>query len=168
MPARTDGERAALSRQTRFELLRTRRRREVLGHLFETGESSDLRDLSEVIAARENGVDRADVTYDQRTRVYTTLRQNHLPKLDEADVVDFDPRSGAVSLGPAAAELRPYLELDPSGGSDRRARTAVVAAAALLVLAVFADLAPVTALPDRVWLVVVTLALAGTTLVGDG
>jgi len=53
------------------------------------------------------------VTYDQRMRVYTSLRQLHLPKLHGEGVVEFDEDRGTVELTDEAAELEVYLEVVP-------------------------------------------------------
>ena len=57
-----------------------------------------LSDASRQIAAWENDVDPADVEYDQRKSVYTSLRQFHCPKMADAGLVEFDDRDGTVRL----------------------------------------------------------------------
>lgn len=118
----------ALSKQSLFEVLSARRRRQALRRLFERDGAASLRELSEELAAAENDVSPAEVTYKQRTRVYTALRQNHLPKLDDEGIVEFDVRSGDTTLRPAADDLRPYLYEDRDS-EDRRSRTDLLGAA---------------------------------------
>jgi len=93
-----------------FDILSNQRRRYVLHYLGENGSRSDLRTLSEQVAAWENDVDPSQVTSKQRMRAYTALRQSHLPKMDRQGVVDFDAQSGAVRLTPAARKIETYLE----------------------------------------------------------
>ncbi|MFC4249263.1 hypothetical protein ACFOZ7_20415 [Natribaculum luteum] len=105
-----DGE--SLSRDTVFQTLSNRRRRRALRYLIQhrNDETVRMRDLSEWIAAEENGVSRGQVTYKQRKRVYTSLYQSHLPALHRDGIVDYDRARGTVSLTPVATEFDTYLE----------------------------------------------------------
>lgn len=96
-----------------FEILSNNRRRRVLSHLRENGATSDIRTLSEHLAAVENNVKPSEVTSKQRMRTYTALRQSHLPKMDRKGAINFDENSGEVSLQ-AASELERYLNMDLS------------------------------------------------------
>ncbi|MFD1596699.1 hypothetical protein ACFR97_14270 [Haloplanus litoreus] len=100
-----------LSKDTIFSMLSNQRRRYVLYHLGRTRETVSLRDLAERIAAWENDVPISELNYKQRKRVYTSLHQTHLPKLDEADIVDYDRDRGTITLADRAAELDGYLEV---------------------------------------------------------
>ncbi len=104
----------SLSRDTVFQTLSNRRRRLSLQYLGESPEQPvRLRDLAEWIAARENGVSRAEVTYKQRKRVYTSLYQSHLPTLYRDGIVEYDRARGTVSLTPTASEFEVYLGVAP-------------------------------------------------------
>lgn len=97
-----------------FFVLSNYRRRFVLTYLFGTEEPIALRELAEGLAAWENGVDRTMTSSIQRKRAYVSLRQTHLPKLDELDIVDFDATRGYVTPGPAMADVTPFLrETEP-------------------------------------------------------
>lgn len=98
------------SQDALFSMLRNERRREVIAYLRGREGPTDLRDLSEHVAAVENGCDPADVTYDQRKRVQTALYQMHLPKLADCDIVSYDRRAGEVELAAGAAPYLPYLD----------------------------------------------------------
>jgi hypothetical protein len=63
------------------------------------------------VAAWENDTEPAAVTSAERKRVYTSLQQFHLPKLDRKDVVEYDERAGEVTLSEGAADLDVYLEV---------------------------------------------------------
>lgn len=88
-----------------FEILKNRRRRRILKLLKRHDERMTLSELAEEIAARENDIDRQNITSDQRKRVYVGLYQQHLPKMDKADVVDYDQRSGETELTDAGRQL---------------------------------------------------------------
>lgn len=105
---------AALSRDEAFGILENERRRLVLELLQQEEDgTSTLSDLAERIAAVENGIERGAISSDQRKRVYIGLYQRHLPKMDDAGVVDYDQRAGDTTLTEAGAELYAYLDADP-------------------------------------------------------
>jgi hypothetical protein len=92
-----------------FDILSNSRRRLVLSHLDEVGGESTTSDLAEFIAAVENGKPQSELTSQERKRVYVGIYQTHLPKMDDADVVDVDDR-GTVTLGPNAEAVYQFLE----------------------------------------------------------
>lgn len=81
-----------------FEILKNQRRRRTFQLLEAHGGRTTLSDLAEEIAAMENGIDRRAISSAQRKCVYVGLYQRHLPKMDDAGVVEFDKRSGDVTL----------------------------------------------------------------------
>lgn len=94
-----------------FDLLSNHRRRYTLQYLEHNGGTATLGELSDQIAAWENAIDIDEVSYDERKRVYTSLQQVHLPRMDDMAVVEFDDREGTVAIGPLADELDIYLEV---------------------------------------------------------
>ena len=102
----------SLSNEVVFDVLSSERRR-VLQYLLDVADRATLRDLSRTLAAWENDARTSEVTGQQRKRVYTALKQFHLPKMDRADVIDYDDDRGTVSLTEAARNLRVYLEVVP-------------------------------------------------------
>ena len=94
-----------------FDILSNSRRRLVLSRLKEVGGESTTSDLAEYIAAVENDKPQSDLTSQERKRVYVGIYQTHLPKMDDAGVVEVDDR-GAVSLGPNADAVHQFLETD--------------------------------------------------------
>jgi hypothetical protein len=94
-----------------FDLLSNHRRRCTLHYLHSNDGVATIQELSEQIAAWENGKPIEEVSHRERKRVYTSLQQVHLPRLDEAAVVTFDHQHGVVEVGPAAADLDIYLEV---------------------------------------------------------
>ncbi len=107
----SDEEAVELSYDECFDLLSNHRRRYTLHYLQENGDTASLGDLSEQIAAWENDTSVEELSYDERKRVYTSLQQVHLPRMDDAGVVAFDDREGTVELGPTAENLDVYLEV---------------------------------------------------------
>lgn len=100
-----------------FEILKNERRRFVLQYMVDRDEQVALGTLAEHIAARENDTTPDQLTSQERKRVYVGLYQCHLPKMDSANIVDFDKDRGTIALGPNAGELYPYL--DTSADDER-------------------------------------------------
>jgi DNA-binding transcriptional ArsR family regulator len=100
-----------------FEVLGNARRRAVLGRVAE-GSALTHGELAEAIAAEEYGVPVEAVTAAQRKRVYVSLYQAHLPRLDEAGAVAFDRHRGSVEPGPRTDTYLSYLERCEAAGSD--------------------------------------------------
>ena len=78
------------------------------------GRQVDLRTLVDSVSAWEYDSPAEDLSWKERKRVYTALRQSHLPKLDDAGVVDYDQSRGTVSLTEDAREVQMYLEYVPA------------------------------------------------------
>lgn len=103
----------SIDQELAFQMLSCRRRRHVLHYLRQNDGSATLRTLSRRIAAWENDTDPEEITYQQRVRVYTALRQSHLPKMDDGGVVEFDADRSTVVLTDAATQLDVYLDVVP-------------------------------------------------------
>lgn len=98
-----------VSRDRIFDALKNNRRRLVLRHLHDRAEPVTVNDLVEHVAAVENDTTPAELTDDQRKRVYVGLYQSHLPRLDDMEFVEFEQDEGTVALGPAGPILEQYL-----------------------------------------------------------
>lgn len=132
-----DGRSCQLSKDEVFHILQTERRRIVLDHLRTTDGPVRLRDLAEHVAAREHDVTVPEVTSDQRQRVYISLYQNHLPKLDEGGVIRYDKDRGIVVATATVRAFAPFLD-DPEKRKNpwpsRYAGGVVVSAVLFLVV----------------------------------
>lgn len=104
---------SAVDREVVYETLSNTRRRHVIHFLLQCEERVELSDLSRRIAAWENDVPFEEVTAKQRKRVYTALRQVHLPKLDDAGIVSFDRDRGTVEATEATPNVEAYLRVVP-------------------------------------------------------
>ncbi|RKD95817.1 DUF7344 domain-containing protein [Halopiger aswanensis] len=94
-----------------FEILSNRRRRHILHELMREQDTLDIGTLSQQIAAWEDGLEMHEVTSSDRKRVYTALHQSHLPKMDEAGVVDFNQDRGTVSPTPVLEDVEIYMDI---------------------------------------------------------
>jgi len=111
IPPLEDDDGEELSYDECFDLLSSYRRRYTLHYLEQNGEEASISDLSEQVAAWENEKSMQEVSYNERKRVYTSLQQVHLPRMDEVGVVEFDENQGTVETGPAAEKLDIYLDV---------------------------------------------------------
>ncbi len=149
-----------------FDVLSSRRRRYALHMLKGREEPVELGDVAEQVAAWEYGETVAEVSYDERKRVYTALQQSHLPKMDDAGVVSFDKNRGVVEPTPALEDVRVYMDVVKGREipwSDYYLGLSGVAATLLAAVALGAW--PFTALPELAWSVAVVAAFAVSAVV---
>jgi hypothetical protein len=148
-----------LSQDTAFDILSSPRRRYVLYYLRQTDEPVDLTNLAEHVAAWENETDPDSLTDQQRKRVYVSLYQTHIPKLDDAGVVSYDGDAGTVELAPGATRIDEYLTQSENGPPWQAIYFAeVIVGAVALVLTIYGAFGPVSEALVGL-LVVVTFAL---------
>jgi hypothetical protein len=101
------------SQEVVFEMFSNGRRRYVVHRLLDSDDSVELRDLSREVAAWENDKRPDDVTSQERRRAYNALQQAHLPKMDEAGLVEYDASRGTIAAADDLADLKVYLEIVP-------------------------------------------------------
>lgn len=87
-----------LTANAAFEILGNARRRRILYYLAETEGEAPLSELAANIAADEQDVPRSEVTNSQRRLVFIPLYQMHIPRLEEAGIVQYDSETGTVRL----------------------------------------------------------------------
>jgi hypothetical protein len=95
-----------------FNVFANRRRRDAFHYLkqCEANTDIDVSDLSTQVAAWEHDVDPDRLDYDERKSVHTSLYQFHIPKMDDAGLVDFERQTSTVSLTETGEEIDVYLE----------------------------------------------------------
>ena len=105
-----------LDREDIFDVLSNGRRRYAIEYLKsrDEGETIELGDLVDYIAARENDTTVAQVSYKQRKRVYSSLRQTHLPKLSDCGLIEYDRNRGTIALAEGVREVQMHLEYVPA------------------------------------------------------
>lgn len=107
----SDDDGAGLDVDVVFDILSNRRRRYVLHYLLQEDGAVELRELSRQVTAWENHISVEEVTYKQRKRVYTALRQTHLPAMDDAGVIVYDSQSGEVQPTAAVESFDVYVDV---------------------------------------------------------
>lgn len=145
-----------LEMDTVMDLLGNARRRRIIYLLDKWGGDADLDDLAGEIAATEQGTAPESVAQEDRRRVYISLYQNHLPKLDSHGIVEYDPDDRRAHLTDRAIEI---LDAIPAGNPRRVRRVVglVVLVQALTLLVAGAGAVGALALP----VAPVIVALAG-------
>ncbi|QLG29751.1 hypothetical protein HUG10_19290 (plasmid) [Halorarum halophilum] len=93
-----------------FHVLQNQRRRWVLKYLEGRDGQVRMRDIAEQVAAWEHDTTVQALTSKERQRVYIPLYQNHLPKLDEEGIIDYNQSRGIVERTRLADQLNPYLD----------------------------------------------------------
>jgi hypothetical protein len=102
-----------LSNKRVYDLLADTRRRYALHYLKQADATVQVRDLAEQVAAWENGKEIADLTSQERKRVYISMYQSHLPTLDKRGIVEYDDNRGTVALSESFLGQEIYLEIVP-------------------------------------------------------
>lgn len=89
-----------LCMHTMFNMFSSNRRVAALCYVDSHNKTEySLGKMARWISAWENDKNIEEVTNTERHRVYTSLRQTHLPKLDSADILNFDSDRGVIKKG---------------------------------------------------------------------
>ncbi|MGM0398729.1 MAG: DUF7344 domain-containing protein [Halobacteriota archaeon] len=126
-----------LSQDEAFDLLSSPRRRYVIHYLRRSGEPVELGNLADEVAAWENETPVEELTSQQRKRVYVSLYQTHIPKLEEFGIVEYDGDAGTVRVTDQIDEIGRYLS-DESEEVRWDAYYLVLAVASALIYATIA------------------------------
>lgn len=111
-------EQLSIPTDTVLRLLADRQRRQVLRRIAETDDGTTVRRLGEQLGDSKS----RDPTSNGDADAGISLRHVHLPKLREADVIEYDPRGERVRRGPHFEEVLSLLRLvesHPDAGTER-------------------------------------------------
>ena len=109
-----DASRPEVPRNEIFEVLSNERRQCVLHYLKQHQDRRvELRELVDHVAAWENETSLDGLDSNERKRVYTALRQSHLPKLENAGIIEYEHMRGEVEVTDQARHVQMYLEYVP-------------------------------------------------------
>lgn len=107
-----------LSKTEIFDILSASRRQEVLRYLHKQDEEADIGDIAEHIASLECDCKRRELTSEQRKRTYVGLYQCHLPKMDDAGVIDYDSDRGTIGLNDRSYRLLNYMYFEEDESTE--------------------------------------------------
>lgn len=153
-----------LSQDVVFDILSSPRRRYVLYYLRTTDESVKLTDLAEQVAAWENETDPDKITEQERKRVYVSLYQTHIPRLDDAGIIDYDKESGDIALAEDATNIDDYLSSPEETIPWQQIYLALAAVSALLLGLTALDVAVFEAVSETLIAAVIVVAFVITAL----
>lgn len=159
---------ASTSRDEIFSMLSNQRRRWVIRCLVhEDQHQMDFRTLVDTLASLEYDRPIEEISWDQRKRIYTALRQAHLPKLAETGIIEYDKNRGTVELTEKAQEAHMYLKFVPEHDIDwsQYYLGLTVIAASLFLLSVLA-IYPFAGLSGW-WLSVIVITMFGSSAVAQ-
>jgi len=140
-----------LSTDAIYESLGNRRRRYAIHYLKQCDDPVSVRELAEQVAAWENDKPVAELTSQERKRVYIAFYQSHLSTMDGEGLVEYDPDAGVVELSGALTEADIYLEIVPKEDIPwNQFYVGLAAANALLLALVWFDVPPFGAVPGVV------------------
>lgn len=92
-----------------LSLLGHRRRRDVL-YSLSANEVTDVESLATTIATRESDGSSDGIDDGERDAVVIDLYHNHLPKLNDCGLIEYDSRSGAVRRTSLPTDVETLLE----------------------------------------------------------
>ncbi|TQQ79101.1 DUF7344 domain-containing protein [Halonotius roseus] len=99
------------TKNTLFSVLSSHRRRYVLYACNQADGETTLSDVAEQVAAWEYDKPIAEITSKERKRVYTSIQQHHLSKLEDAGLISVD--GDRLASTEKAKNLDVYLEVVP-------------------------------------------------------
>lgn len=92
-----------------FDALSNQRRRHVLRCLDEYGAPMALADLADEVAVRERGSPLPEIPAEDVKRIYVSLYHNHVPRLEDADVVEYSQKRDLIELTSERTLLDEYV-----------------------------------------------------------
>lgn len=154
----------AFSRDDVFDLLGNRRRRYILYYLQKSDEPVDVEQLAKQVAAWIDDVPVTSISERTHQSVYVSLYQSHLPKLDEAGVVEYDQSNKLVRSTDRFAELKWVLDAPSTRDWSQHYFTLAVFNV-VVVLANVTNVPPFSVVPLYVFAVLSALTFGVVSLV---
>lgn len=163
----TETQEDGLSQDELFSLLSNPRRRFILQYLNKNPGGIGLQDLATEVAAWENETDPEELTDKEEKRLYVSLHQTHIPKLEAAGIVEHDSDTGEIRLTDRGTDVNRYLDAGPPDGDESRPWGRYYLLIALFGAAVYGLVAFSGGAADRTgvlvigvaWLLLVAIAL---------
>ena len=139
-----------------YDLLSSHRRRYVLYYCRQADDPPTLSDLAEQIAAWEHEKEPTEITSAERKRVYTSLQQTHLDRLEQADLIKFDDET--ITLTDKARQLDIYLDIVPPNSIPWGVYyLGLCGLSAIVLLGLWTEFIPTDTLPVLGWVSLILL-----------
>jgi DNA-binding transcriptional ArsR family regulator len=156
----SETERSQLSQDEVYHLLSNPRRRFIISYLRDH-ESVGLQDLASEVAAWENDTSPEQLTDQQKKRVYVSLYQTHIPKLEDAGIITYDSEASRIHLRDRIQQLDRYLpEAEAERRDWRRIYLTVAVVGTAFYLLVMLNVPLFAAIPEGVGGALILLAVA--------
>lgn len=94
-----------------FDVLADQRRRYALECLREFQTSMALPDLADEVASREQERPVPDIPAEEVKQVYMSLYHVHVPKMVDANIVEYTQEQDMVVLTPESEHVEPFIEV---------------------------------------------------------
>lgn len=147
-----------VSRAELFDSLCNVRRLHILDYLSDRGPEAELGTLVEHVAAAEYEKEASAVSRSERRRVYVSLYQTHLPKLEEQGLVEWDRDANRITLV-ARGSVDAVLDTDePTVTPWHRYYLGLAVASGLLFALVLSDLQPFSSVAPQHYALAFVLA----------
>lgn len=147
-----------------FDILSNGRRRYVLSLLKQADGPVHINELAEKVAAWENDLEVDELTDQQSKRVYVSLYQSHIPKLESLGIVEYTEDDNLVALTDAADSIDRFLEDSSDDIRWQRIYLGLALASVALSLLVWIDLEALPQIPPVLVGVLISVAVAATAL----
>lgn len=135
-----------------YEVLSNRRRRYTIHALKQQDEVIEVGSLADQVTAWEEEVPIDRISREGRHSVYNSLRQIHLPKLDDTEIVEFDKDRGTIAPTAEIKDLEIYMEfVEGKQLPWHMFQLQVAAVSFLLLVAIWLEVWPFVLLPDIAW-----------------
>jgi hypothetical protein len=144
-----------------FETLAHPRRQYLIRAIDSESEEVEIGELAEQVAAWELGIEPDEVSSRERKRLYTSIQQHHLPRLDEGGIVEFDPDRGVVNTTTEFEDVEMYLEI--VHGNELPWSEVYVGLSSVfiaLTAVVYVGIWPFSVVPPVIWLAVAVITMA--------
>jgi hypothetical protein len=95
-----------------LQIIQNERRKKVIEVLMELNGRADVREVVRRVAERESG---GEPSGKLKKSVYVSIIQVHIPKMEEAGLIKYDPQMSVLQLNKLPSELKYYLEVVEEG-----------------------------------------------------
>lgn len=103
-------DREGLSKNEIYELISNRRRRFTIHALKQMEEPVAVAELSTYIAAWEMDIKPEEIEYADRRSIYTTLRQTHLPIMNDKNILEYNESEKTIQSTDVLDRINIYVE----------------------------------------------------------